>query len=793
MRKTGAVLVLILATSVVLLLDRPLGSLPALGRLLDPVNGAMAAAESVDKSFDLELHNKLIEQEVKVWFDKRLVPHISAKNDHDLYYIQGYIHACFRLWQMDLQTRAAGGRVSEVLGEKALNFDREQRRKGMVYGAENSLSAMEADPRTKQMLDAYTAGVNEYISSLNYRRLPLEYKLMGFKPEAWTNLKCALLLKYMADDLTGKTEDIALSVLRNRYPKEEFEDLFPERITGSTPVIPAGTDYGDASMQTPPALPDSIAWPRLEIDKTDREEETGKGSNNWAVSGARTQSGAAILANDPHLGLNLPSLWFEIHMQAPGVNTYGVSLPGAPGVVIGFNDRISWGFTNNYRDVKDFYAVQLNGYESYNFNGQKIPITLREERIRIKGKPDYIDTVMYTMHGPVMYEKRFPGPGGITQPLAMTWMAHKKTNELLSLYLLNRATGYNSFVTAIQQFQCPAQNMVYADRQGNIALWGQGQFVNKWKGQGRYVMNGADSGTLWKELIPMQENPHVLNPPQGFVSSANQSVTDSTYPYYYNGMFYEFRAWRINDVLSKLQKASVQDMFALQNDVYSVLAFNIVPVILRNINTASLDVKQKEYLATLNGWDYRLTAESKAASVFQVWSYFLYEEIWKNKFQDVPDNLWPSTERTMQLLMKDSAMMQLPQIATNSFKRAADSLDKVDNSGLEWYKVKKPMVRHLTKLPAFGFYELPIGGWGNTPNAMKVDHGPSWRMVVQMGKEIEAYGVYPGGQSGNPGSKYYASFLDHWVKGKYYKLVFPGAGRKNDGEVIYTWTIQPGK
>ncbi|MCD6063821.1 MAG: acyl-homoserine-lactone acylase, partial [Flavipsychrobacter sp.] len=616
MRKLLAVLALVIVTIFVILLDRPLGSLPALGRLLDPVNGAWASADPVNDDTNPGLSSASLQQPVKVWFDDRLVPHIHAGNDRDLYFVQGYIHAYFRLWQMDLQTRAAGGRVSEILGEKALKFDREQRRKGMVYGAEKSLGAMEAEPRTKMMLDAYKAGVNEYINSLNYRRLPVEYKLMGFKPEPWTNLKSALLLKYMADDLTGKTDDIALTVLRKRYSKEQFEDLFPERINGSTPVIPGGAVYAAPSLQQPVAPPDSQAWADLEPTDFIEPNEEGKGSNNWVVGGSRTASGAPILANDPHLGLNLPSLWFEVQLQAPGINVYGVSLPGAPGVVIGFNDSISWGFTNNYRDVKDFYAVQLKGDSLYTFNGQDIPLTIVGETIKIKGKPDFIDPVKYTIHGPVIYDENFHGPGGLKKPLALTWMAHKGTNELLSVYLLDRATDYDSYVAAIQHFQCPGQNMIYADRQGNIALWGQGQFVNKWKGQGRYVMNGTDSSTLWKELIPMSENPHALNPAQGFLSSANQSVTDGTYPYYYNGLFYEFRAWRINQVLGQLQKATVQDMFALQNDVYSILAANTLPVMLRHLDSSRVSGKQRGYLGALAGWDFRLAAQSKAASVF---------------------------------------------------------------------------------------------------------------------------------------------------------------------------------
>lgn len=790
MRKLIAILPLVFTSLLVYFLTKPMGSVPALGKLLDPVTGCWASAESVNKNFNDKLKLDGLKEGVTVSFDERLVPHIQAGNDYDLYYTQGYLHAYFRLWQMDLQTRAAAGRVSEVLGDKALKFDRTQRRKGMVYGAEQSLKAMEADPRSKQMLDAYTAGINAYINTLSFKTYPLEYKLAGFEPEAWTNLKSALLLKYMADDLTGYTEDIALTMLRDVLSPEEFAALYPERLNGVNPVIPRDTIAPIPSLKIPAAPSDSIAWAHLTATDFEVTEE-GKGSNNWAVSGSRTKSGKPILCNDPHLGLNLPSLWYEIQMTAPGVNVYGVSLPGSPGVIIGFNDNISWGFTNNYRDVKDYYVIKQATDNTYMFAGKETVYTTRLETIRIKGKQPFVDKVKYTVHGPVIYDEQFHGPGGLKKQIALTWMAHKPSNEVLSLYLLNRSNSYEDYTKAIHNFLCPAQNMIYADRSGNIALWGQGQFINKWQGQGRYVMNGADSATLWGQQIPVAENPHTFNPAQGYIASANQTVTDTTYPYWYNGYFYEFRSWRINSVLRNTKAATVDDMFALQNDVYSVLAANVLPVMLTHITPSAVTDKEREYLNMLGDWDYRLTAESKAATIFQVWWMNLYNTLWEKRFAKIPDQLKPSPERTMQLLKENSPYLgNIDNAVVYSLRNSVDSLTKLKKAKrLEWYHAKNTSVRHLTKLAPFSFPDLKIGGWGNTVNAAKGDHGPSWRMVVQMGDNIEAYGVYPGGQSGNVGSKYYATFLDKWVKGEYYKLNFYTANTKP--VATYTWSINP--
>ncbi|MCW3124014.1 MAG: acyl-homoserine-lactone acylase [Flavipsychrobacter sp.] len=792
MRRFFGGLLLVITTVLIYVLDKPMGALPAIGRLIDPVNGCWANAEPVNKDFSADQKFPGIKHEATVWIDGQMVPHIHAATDHDVYFIEGYIHAYFRLWQMDMQTRAAAGRVSEVVGQKAFEFDRKQRRKGMGFAAENSLKAMEADPRTKQMMDAYTEGVNNYISSLCYRSYPLEYKLMGFAPEQWTNLKSALLLKYMADDLTGATDDIALTYLRDVLAPKDFQLLFPDKIAGSSPAIPKGTVFDKPSLTVPAVPTDTTIFPHYKTTDFGEQKEEGKGSNNWAISGARTVSGAAILCNDPHLGLNLPSLWYAIQLQVPGMNVYGVSLPGTPGIVIGFNDSLSWGFTNNYRDVKDFYEIKpVEGNKNkYWLSGKQMDFSTRVEHITIKGKPEFVDTIKYTIHGPVYFDEHYATKDGLRRMLAICWMAYKPTNEMLCIYNLNRAKNYNQFVDAILNFQCPAQNMAYADRQGNIALWGQGQFVNKWKDQGKYVMDGSDTATLWKELIPMRENPHVLNPQQGYVCSANQSSTDSTYPYYYNGTFRELRAWRINQVLSGMQKASLDDMFRLQNETYSILAANTVPVMLKALSV-KLSSDGNKYIEQLKSWDYRLDKESTIATFYQIWWSCLYRDLWSGAFGKVPDQLWPTTERTMQLLQDTAFGNRSPEV-NKSYKEAYDSVKKLEATiGTDWYKVKNTTVAHLTKLPAFSYDHLKIGGWGNAVNAVKSDHGPSWRMVVQMGKEIEAYGVYPGGQSGNPGSKHYADLLQNWVDGKYYRLLFlPNSDNQGNKSIKYTWKVK---
>jgi penicillin amidase len=436
-----------------------------------------------------------------------------------------------------------------------------------------------------------------------------------------------------------------------------------------------------------------------------------------------------------------------------------------------------------------------------------------------------IDTVYYTLHGPVTYDPSFPDPAKSGKLLACTWMAHRGTNELLSVYLLNRATDYNAFTAAIQHFECPAQNFAYADKAGNIAMWGQGRYINKWRGQGKYVMEGKDSLTLWGGDIPMEENPHVLNPPQGYVASANQSVTDSTYPYWYNGDFVEWRSWEINTILDSTARfvlpypsLKVLDVTrnsfrtiignqAIQNNTYSLLIEELASQIGRLLSQVD---KEKSLAYTtpneltvgqMEGSPMSLSVNNIGGTFMQsLWANLL-KDIWQDDFTR-PGSRYPSTERTVQLLLTDSTstyyddkrtqqIESLRDIVQRAFKETTDSLDKLKHTtGLEWYKVKNTCITHLAKIPAFSYDTLKVGGWSNTINANTHDHGPSWRMIVEMDDSIQAYAIYPGGQSGNPGSPHYGDFIDQWATGKYNPLRFL-TSTTTTNPFKYTWTLTP--
>jgi penicillin amidase len=386
----------------------------------------------------------------------------------------------------------------------------------MVYGAENALKVMEADPESKQILDAYRDGANSFIQHLHYKTYPLEYKLMGFEPELWNNVKTSLMIKFMADKLSGYTEDFELTLAKKLFGST-FDILYPEHQDEEFVVIPSQSKKSTTTSDSLVSLHNidtSLPVAAESNDNRDRNEHAGIGSNNWAVSGSKTISGKPMLCNDPHLPLNLPAIWYENQLVTPTMNVYGVSLPGAPHVVIGFNDSIAWGFTNGYRDVKDFYTIQCKNAskKEYWLDGKYEPSTIKIETIKIKGKPDFIDTVAYTKLGIVMYDPSFPHKGYEGQYIAVNWMAHRGSNELKALTKLNQSNNYTDYVNAIMDFHCPHQNIVFASASGDIAMWSQGLIIHKKEQQGRFIEDGTTIQSAWGNVLPASENPHCLNP-----------------------------------------------------------------------------------------------------------------------------------------------------------------------------------------------------------------------------------------------------------------------------------------
>lgn len=786
---------LVVALNTKLLLPAPLG------KLLSPQHGVWQNAESVSKDFNAGLKFPQLKGKVDVYLDDRLVPHVFAEDETDVYFVQGYLHAKFRLWQMELQTHAAAGRASEAVGAIALNHDREFRRLGMVYAAEASLKEMESDPLTKAGCDAYTSGVNAWIATLTESTLPLEYKLLGYKPENWTNLKTALFLKNMSENLAGGENDFEMTNARSFFGKADFDKLYPLNQDSLDPIIPKGTIYSKPKVELKiPADVDSAYLNNKEIAMTTEDKpDKNNGSNNWVVGGAKTKSGSPILCNDPHLKLNLPSLWFEMQISTPTYNVYGVTFPGAPGVIIGYNDSCAWGVTNGGRDVRDYYEIKFKDdtRQEYWLDSAWKKTEFRYEKFIVKDSVTFIDTVAYTVFGPVMYDKSFSGNRSTNNRyFAVRWKAHDHSNELKAFLLLDRAKNYVDYLVAVSNMKTPGQNFAFAAKGGDIAMRTQGEWPAKWKGQGDFVMPGTDERYMWQGMIPFDETPFQYNPGRNFVSSANQNPADSTYPYYLGRGYPLHRGLIINRKLQGMSNITPQDMKELQTDNYDVFAEMATPLFLKNINEGELNETEIRYLSALKAWDYNNTPGTTAATIFKVlWNNF-DTLVYGDEFRHAPKVImYPYESNLLQGIISDSAYQFLDDIetpqketlaedVTAAFKKStAELLTAEKNDTLSWAKYKGTHVNHLLQLPAFSRLHLPVGGGVHCINATKADHGPSWRMIVSLTPKTEAYGVYPGGQSGNPGSRFYDNFVDTWAASKYYPLWVMAKGDEKDERV----------
>ncbi len=784
---------------------------PVFGSFLSPQHGFWQNAEPVGESFNTSVKLPGLKGKGEVYFDGYLIPHVTAASEADACYIQGYLHAKFRLWQMEFQTFAAGGRLSEVLGEGKngayLRYDRSMRRLGMVTAAQSSLALMEKDPAVKSDLDAYTAGVNAYIGQLTAGDLPLEYKILNYQPEPWTNLKTALFVKYMAYDLAGHDNDFEMTNAKAVFSKEDFAKLYPATQDSLDPIIPKGTHFlMPANLPKAPATADSLYFNNTTTVTTgEMKPDKDNGSNNWAVSGKKTLSGRPILCNDPHLSTNLPSIWYQMQIRTPTYNAYGVSFPGAPFIIIGFNDFCSWGITNSERDVRDYYDIKFkdDSRKEYWFNNHWQEADIRVDTFNVRYGQPFYDTVATTVFGPVMFEPAFSGltDAGTTHSYAVRWKPNDPSDELWTFSRFQAMKNYDDYKAALGGFSTPGQNFVFACKDGVIAIRQDGVYPAKWKGQGLFVMPGEDSSYMWQDSIPREYNPYMItdatdSDSRGFVSSANQLPVDTTYPYYLGTDFPMYRGLEINRQLQHLNSITPADMMRLQTDNTDVFAQMAKPLFLRNIDDKKLSTEEMKVLDIFRNWNCKNDPQEEGPTIFRYWWAHLDQDIYDDEFENKPQPIMRPFESTLlEALLRDTAYSfidniktpekeTLPQIMTAAFqKTVADVAEAGRNDKLSWAKNKGTMVRHLLRDASLSRTNLPIGGGLHCINAARQLHGPSWRMIVQMTDKTEAYGIYPGGQSGNPGSPYYDTFIDKWAAGLYNPLWVMAADEAADKRI----------
>jgi penicillin amidase len=772
---------LVVLTTLVITFNTRIHRIPPVGKFFNPFYGFWqnARSASLDKLPKI-INLPGLSAPVEVDFDEHLIPHIKASNDYDLYLVQGYITAYHRLWQMEFNSHAASGRLSEIFGQVTLNYDRLQRRKGLGMIAQKILDNASEDPVFNDILNAYTQGVNSFIKSLTYKNLPIEYKIFDYEPELWEPIKTAFINALMIDVLSGKDSALEFTNAVNMLGYERFNFMYPDYPNGLQPIVPTKKENNFATF--------NINTPKIEIpsvlSSSLPEEEFYNGSNNWVVSSAKTADKKVYLANDPHLDLNLPAIWYLCHLQSgDGIKVFGASSPGAPSILIGFNQHIAWGITNAMSNVRDWYKIDFKDKEknTYVYDNAIFNSSSVVEKIKIRNEKDFYDTVIYTHHGPVVYDEHFNQDGNYLN-LAMRWTGHMPEKEILTFHLVTKAKSYEEFKKAFTCYAVPNLNFAFASRE-DIAMDVVGKYPLKFKEQGKFIMPGNKKEYLWTNFVPQEHMPSIKNPKSGYLVSANQHPTDSKYPYYHHShayMYYRHR--RITDILANLKEATLQDMIDLQNDDYNLCAAESLTLLLSYVDVKDLNTEQKYFYDNLLAWDFRDSLEYESPSMFEVWSKNIRNELWKFLDEKKLKIIKPSFYVTIDIIKNHPASPylefgeygNLKTLINQTFKQSVEQLKKwSDDNNLQsakWGDYKKLSIKHLANIDAFSIKDFKLNGSLNTVQVSYGNLGTSLKIVIELGPTAKCWLIYPGGQSGNVSSKYYSNLFDRWLAGEYIEI-----------------------
>ena len=744
-----------------------------------------------DYSQDVQLAG--LSGKVEIIRDSFAIPHIYAENEPDLYMAVGFVLAQDRLWQMDLLRRVTTGRLSEIFGPDMADADQLLRSLQMTRKSRKILAG--ASPELIQALNSFCSGVNQYIDKAG-KKLPPEFTLIGYKPEPWLPENSINLIGYMAWDLsTGWGTEVLLHQLKSKVGPDLFTDLLPDLLKQSSYVYP------DFSID-----PESEAILGSLNKVVSRIDELGLdvfgGSNNWAVSGEKSTTGKPLLANDMHLGLMIPGIWYQMHQVIPGkLNVTGVVLPGQPMVIAGHNERIAWGFTNVMVDDVDFYEETINpaNPDEYQFNGEWVKMEKTEELI-LTSKGDTIRRQnRFTHRGPVISSFKKEK----NKTISMRWLGNEESNELRTVYLLNRAANWDQFREALVTFVSVNQNAVYADVDGNIGLQSTIGIPIR-KEPGFQVFPGATDEFDWKGLVPFNELPVVFNPPSGFVSSANNRTANPGYPYYISAWFdMPYRKDRIDELLNSKQKLSADDFAAIQADRTSKMAKMFLPVFLaqtQGSDTGDPDIQESADL--LKKWDFTMDPGSPAAALFDTWYYHVTKNLARDEMDSVFFESFLSDRTLVKNFMENILNNQesgwcdnknttgsketFSNIVTLSLSESVSWLrDQIGGppSGWEWGKIhtftiKHPMasVKLLDKVFGLSRGPYPVGGSFHTVGPYSypfydpsgVDHGASHRHIFNLGNLDASHTVIPTGTSGIPASRYYCDQTELYVHNQYH-------------------------
>ncbi len=738
-----------------------------------------------------------LRERVTVTRDERGIPYIRANNDYDLYLAQGYVTASDRLWQMDLFRRTVRGELSEVLSAGpnniALDQDKLHRTLGFTRVAEAEVA--QASPQSRGLLEAYTRGVNAFIDSRDAKNLPPEFQILQYRPKPWTPVDSLLIVKLFAEALSNTWRlDIMREALAG-LPAAKLEALMPE--ASPFDVLVVGSDNGKTRTATPyvPARPNVFSKDTLRALTRDAEiadhalarigfhAEGLAASNNWVVSGKRTASGKPLLANDPHLAPSAPSIWYMVHLSAPGVRVAGVVAPGLPGVILGHNDRIAFGFTNVGPDVQDLY---LEKFDSNNPKQYMTPAGWREAEVRreeIRVRKGFADTatdtithdVTVTRHGPIVFEKE-------GRRYALRWTAlDPKLNRPDATHLINRARNWKEFSAALRTFTASTQNMVYADVDGHIGYHVAGVIPIRKSGDGSTPYDGSTDAGEWTSYIPTDKLPQLYDPPSGIIVTANQRIVGNSYPYFLTHSWLQpYRAHRILDLLQQTPKLTTNDFRRIQGDVYGVGYHLFARQIVKTLRgQPAADAKLSETLDRFEKWDGLVNADSQVAPLlFQMRVAFrtriLNAAIGEELFKIYS---WPNFDITIDRLVTEQPKEWLPKefaSYADLFRACYEDARKVlarnlgeDEGKWKWGELARARFQHpLAQAPLIGLQfaiaPFPQNGIVSMASTVNVGAYVSMRLIADPGDWDRTQHGIALGQSGIPNTPHWTDQLADW-------------------------------
>jgi penicillin amidase len=775
-----------------------------------------------------------LQKEVTVERDNWGVPHIRASSLEDAVEAQGYVIAQDRLWQLDLMRRASRGQLSEIVGPLALKSDKQFRTFGFSRAAERDYAATDKDSRA--LMEAYARGVNRFIDQ-HQKSLPLEFSLLKYKPQPWQPTDSLVIAGYMYQTLTNTWEGkLDRSKVEARVGADRSKELYAvdapmdHFVIGDPDVPNDGSqasradpdDDDDDDMPTDTILkasarssdsvrkPETYAditsalWPSIQgyLEETQSEIRKGLGSNNWVVSGSHTATGKPILANDTHLELSIPPIWYEIHLSAPGFNAEGFTLPGAPLIVIGHNDHIAWGFTNNGADVQDLYIEKLNpaAPDEYLVNGKWTKAQVFDEAIRIKGQPDEHLNIVVTRHGPVVHQEG-------DKVYALRWTALEPGGLGNAYNWLSTARNWHEFRDIMKRVWGPGQNAVYADTEGNIGYIMAARVPIRKKGHGEIPVPGDTDDYEWTGYIPFDQLPQALNPDSGLIVTANARVVGPNYKPYLTDRWEEpYRTARIYDLLHDKIDLRPIDMLKVETDTYSFPHAFLADQMSSAAKTVQpKDPRARKLVDGLKDWNGIADADSALVS-FLVMARRAALDLILEPYLGKDTNLyaWRSTV-FLQKVLTDRSAKWLPPCYKNYDELLAATADRAVTMLAEQTKsdrVKDWQWKDLNSLDMLhplgrdGFLKhllsitgKPQSGTNYSVRAATKRHGPSMRFIANLANWDESILLIPAGESGQVGSSHYTDQFSYWYEGK--PIVAPYSDAAEAKARKHTLTLKP--